>query len=86
MELPQLACNRCGECCIRGGPCVVRQFGGLSENFDGRCEVLETREDGTTHCPLIVRAFESKGPWKLWAGLHVTGNCDFQDIRKEISA
>ncbi len=83
MDLPQL-CNRCGECCIRGGPCIVRKFGGLPEDFKGRCEVLETREDGTTHCPLVAKAFESNGIWSVWATCYIDGNCDFPELRKEI--
>jgi hypothetical protein len=84
VELPQLSCNRCGACCLRGGPCVVRKFGGLPVDFEGRCEVLVDMPDGTTNCPLLGAAFNSEGPAKIWASLYVNGECDFQDIRKEI--
>jgi hypothetical protein len=75
--VPQ-SCNRCGECCTKGGDCTFR---GEKENwpFEGRCDLLIDNPDGTTTCT----AMSNWDPKMLhWCGIR--GLCDFPDWRKEI--
>ena len=72
------ACNHCGACCRRGGPCVLREEAGKPADFEGRCELLIDRPDGTTRCFLLGRMHELERA--LWAD----GMCDFPELRTEI--
>ena len=64
----------------------MRPWVGLPEKFEGRCEVLKDLPDGTSDCRLIRAAQQSTGPAMIWAGVYVTGECSFPELRKEICA
>jgi hypothetical protein len=88
--LTMTACNRCGECCIRGGECIYRQW---DQNhlppdqrrpwaFTGRCEMLEDVGDGSTSCRMLAGAQRDNPPEEFakW----VPGTCEFPDWRREL--
>ena len=79
-------CNRCGECCRKGGDCLLRQYAGLAQPFNGRCETLTDLPDGTTACYLVEHVLKDNGSLRLWAEQYLNGKCDFPDDRKEICA
>lgn len=89
-ELPQLEppkdCNRCGECCRVGGPCLLRPTAGLPADFNGTCEILQENADGTTHCYLVDHCVKDTGVLSLLIAQYVDGTCNFQELRKEINA
>jgi len=73
-------CNRCGECCKKGGACVFRTWDGSDRKweFEGRCELLEDQPDGSTLCKILSSVQpEILSDW-------VNGECDFPEWRKEL--
>jgi hypothetical protein len=78
-----LDCNRCGECCVRGGVCMLRRwdhYNGLPLEFSGRCELLRDEPDGTKICTIMPRA-NLRDLVKL---AKVVGTCDFPHLRVEL--
>lgn len=83
--LPVLpSCNRCGECCKVGGPCVLRMFdqfgtGARSPHFKGRCDMLMDEPDGTTRCKILSQMSDSE------RSQLINGSCTFPNLRREIT-
>lgn len=89
MTLPilQQTCNRCGECCTKGGGCIARQWDPTHTNgthmrsltFKGRCELLRTNPDGTTTCEV----FERMDPQRL-RNSGIVGTCEWPSLRRPV--
>lgn len=89
MTLPilQQPCNRCGECCTKGGGCIARQWHPTHHNgthlrtleFKGRCELLRTHADGTTSCMV----FEQMDP-AILRRQGIVGTCEWPSLRRPV--
>jgi hypothetical protein len=73
-------CNRCGECCKRGGACIFRRWdhGSRPLEFAGRCDLLEDVPGGGTRCQILAQVRPEI--LKQWA----PGTCEFPDWRREV--
>ena len=76
--LPQLDCNRCGECCRVGGDCTLRVLAhsgrDLPERFEGVCELLTASNE----CGAMARLT----PAFLRDSFGVRGVCEFPSLRR----
>ena len=77
-----LTCNRCGECCKRGGSCELRRLDPMMPGvfFEGRCRFLVDIGGGATEC-LRLRGVDMSLPWVRRL---IDGTCDFPDVRREV--
>lgn len=84
LDILNQSCNRCGQCCTKGGACVARQWGaghGVMRRltFTGRCELLRDNGDGTTTCTV----FEQLDPERLRLS-GIVGRCEWPSLRRPL--
>lgn len=80
--MSDMSCNRCGECCRRGGECTLRRWCPIPTpaKFEGRCEFLIDQPDGTATCERMANMDQEAA----WFRNLVNGTCDFPELRKDI--
>lgn len=66
-------CNRCGECCRRGGPCRLRIWAGLPIDFEGVCQLLTAAGE--------CRMMKERPMLAIRQYFGVDGTCDFPHLR-----
>lgn len=76
-------CNRCGECCRKGGTCFLRgeswSLQKLSLKFEGVCSLLLDSGE----CSVLQNVAKQKDSERLFRFAGIKGECDFPELRIE---